>query len=120
MPTVKIELARGKEIDTLLKIKTLVMDAVATALQLAPTDRNVRLMEYEPMFFEPKPPYEILIEIALMSGRTNETKKSIFKAIVENLETNLKIERTKVFIVLNEQPKENWGIKGGISASELN
>jgi len=24
-----------------------------------------------------------------------------------------------VFIVLNEQPRENWGIRGGIPASEI-
>ena len=119
MPTVKIELSQGKDKDTLIKIKDLVMDAVAEALQLKPADRNVRLLEYDSDFFEPKPPYEIMIEIALISGRTPETKKKVFSLIVENLETKLGIERTKVFIVLNEQPKENWGIRGGIPASEL-
>jgi 4-oxalocrotonate tautomerase family enzyme len=66
-----------------------------------------------------KRPYAILIEITLFSGRTAETKKNLFRSIVDSLHSKLAIDKDAVFIVLNEQPRENWGIRGGIPASEI-
>jgi len=119
MPTVKIELSKGKDKQTLTKIKDLVMDSVVESLQLLPDDRNVRLIEYEPAFFQMRPPYEILIEISMFSGRTKETKKKLFQSIVDKLDSNGIINKKNVLITLNEQPLGNWGARGGIPADEL-
>ncbi|MGC3977120.1 MAG: tautomerase family protein [Paludibacteraceae bacterium] len=118
MPLVKIELAKGLAKDTLLELKKSVMNSVVEVLQLPDNDRNIRLMEYEPEFFSMKNPYEILIEITIFSGRTKETKKKLFQTIVQKLST-IHIEKENVFIVLNEQPLENWGVRGGIPADEI-
>lgn len=118
MPLVKIELAKGRNNETLLKLKDLVMNSVVEALELPDDDRNIRLIEYEPEFFSMKNPYEILIEITLFSGRTKETKKKLFQTIVQKLST-IHIEKENVFIILNEQPLENWGVRGGIPANEI-
>lgn len=120
MPAVKIELQTGKDQQTLIKIRDLVMDAVVEVLQLPADDRNIRLMEYQPEFFQMKPPYEMLIEISLFTGRTKDTKKKLFQSIVERLASARLIEKEKVFIILNEQIAENWGIRGGIPADEIN
>jgi Tautomerase enzyme. len=119
MPTVKIELLIGRDRPTLIKIRDFVMDSVVEVLQLPADDRNIRLIEYQPELFQMKPPYEILIEISLFTGRTKETKRKLFQTIVDRLESNILIEKNKIFIVLNEQPAENWGIRGGIPADEL-
>lgn len=119
MPIVKIELLIGKDIQTLIKIRDFVMDSVVEILQLPADDRNIRLIEYQPELFQMKPPYEILIEISLFTGRIKETKRKLFQTIVDRLESNVLIEKNKVFIVLNEQPSENWGVRGGIPADEL-
>lgn len=119
MPTVKIELLIGKDRQTLIKIRDFVMDSVVEILQLPADDRNVRLIEHQPELFQMKPPYEILIEISLFTGRTKETKRKLFQTIVDRLESNVLIDKNKVFIVLNEQPAENWGVRGGIPADEL-
>jgi len=119
MPTVKIELSKGKDKQTLTKIKDLAMDSVVESLQLLPDDRNVRLIEYEPAFFQMRPPYEILIEISMFSGRTKETKKKLFQSIVDKLDSNGIINKKNVLITLNEQPLGNWGARGGIPADEL-
>ena len=95
------------------------MDSVVEILQLPADDRNVRLIEHQPELFQMKPPYEILIEISLFTGRTKETKRKLFQTIVDRLESNVLIDKNKVFIVLNEQPAENWGVRGGIPADEL-
>jgi len=119
MPVVKIELSIGRDRPTLIKIRNSVMDSVVDTLQLPADDRNVRLIEYQPELFLMKPPYEILIEISLFAGRTKETKRKLFQTIVDRLESNGLIEKKKVFIILNEQPLENWGIRGGIPADEI-
>jgi hypothetical protein len=61
MPTVKIELQIGRDKDTLIKLKEIVIDAVAEALQLPSNDRNIRLIDYQPDMFEMKEPYKVMI-----------------------------------------------------------
>lgn len=119
MPTVKIELAGGKEMKTLVNIRDSVMDAVVEALKLPPDDRNIRIIEYPPTLFQMKPPYEMLIEISMFEGRTKETKKKLFQTIVNKLEVNGSIAREKVLITINEQSMGNWGVRGGIPADEI-
>lgn len=118
MPLVKIELIEGHNNDTLLSLQGNVMDSVVKVLELPDNDRNIRLQQYKPGFFSMKPPYEILIEISLFKGRTTKTKKLLYQTIIENLR-NLDIKKESVFILLNEQPLENWGVRGGIPASEI-
>ncbi|SHF35518.1 tautomerase family protein [Dysgonomonas macrotermitis] len=119
MPLIKIELKKGLDKQTLLSLKDTVMEAIICILQLPDDDKNIRLIEHEPDFFQLGSPYEILVEITLFSGRTKETKKELYKTIAENL-TSIGIEKEKVFIVLNEQPAINWGLRGGIPADEIN
>jgi phenylpyruvate tautomerase PptA (4-oxalocrotonate tautomerase family) len=103
----------------LLKLKELVMNAVVDALQLPADDRNIRICEYKPELFNMKSPYEILVEITMFSGRTTETKKKLYQNITSSLEQNEICSKQNVFIVLNEQPQENWGVRGGIPANEV-
>lgn len=119
MPLVKIELEEGKNKETLLKIRDLVMDSVVESLSLPLDDRNIRIIEYKAGLFQMKSPYEIIIEILMFSGRAKATKKKLYQKIVDSLFNSLKIDKNKVFIILNEQPLENWGIRGGIPADEI-
>lgn len=119
MPLVKVELAKRNDKQVIAQIRDLVMDAVVEVLQLPADDRNIRVIEYEPEYFQMKPPYEMLIEVSMFSGRTKETKKKLFQTIVNNLSAKGLIAKEKVFILLNEQPMENWGVKGGIPADEI-
>jgi phenylpyruvate tautomerase PptA (4-oxalocrotonate tautomerase family) len=119
MALVKIELAEGKDVQTLIKMRDIVMDSVVESLKLPDDDRNIRIIEYRTDLFQMKQLYEIIIEITMFSGRSKETKKKLFQMIADNLFNGLRIEKAKIFIVLNEQPMENWGIKGGIPADEI-
>jgi 4-oxalocrotonate tautomerase family enzyme len=119
MPLVKIELEEGQSNEVLIKMQQVVMGAVVEALKLKDDDRNMRLIEYKKGFFSMKKPYEIIIEITMFLGRTHETKKRLYKLIAERLQQNLGIDKEKLFIVVLESSKENWGIKGGIPADEL-
>ena len=95
------------------------MDSVVESLKLPTDDRNVRLIEYEADFFQMKPPYEILIEISMFIERTKDTKRKLYQTIVSKLESQCLIDKKKVFIVLHELPLENWGVRGGIPANEI-
>lgn len=119
MPTILIELASGQPKENLVSIMNSVMDSVVDILQLLQNDRNIRIVEYPPELFQLKPPYTMLIGISMFQGRTTATKKKLFQAIVNNLELYGLIEKEKVLITLNEQPMENWGVRGGIPASEI-
>ena len=58
------------------------------------------------------------IEISMFIGRSLQAKKELYRGIVSNL-GNLGVLASDVFIVLHEIPLENWGIRGGIPASEV-
>jgi len=45
-------------------------------------------------------------------------QKELYQNIVANL-GKLRILKSDVFIVLHEIPLENWGIRGGVPASEI-
>lgn len=119
MPLVKVELKKGREKAEVLKIRDAIMDSVVEGLKLPNDDRNIRVTEYEGEFFTLNNPYEVLIEITMFSGRSLETKKILFEKIVNVLEEKSLLKKNQIFIILNEQPKVNWGIRGGIPASEI-
>jgi len=119
MPQIKIELAKGNSNEFLKSLINTVMDSVQEILGLQANDRNIRLMEYDKTLFSTKPPYKILIEISLFSGRTFETKKKLYQTIVSRASEKLDLKKEEFFILLNEQPKENWGIRGGIPGNEV-
>lgn len=119
MPLIKVELAKGNDKHFVLALFETVQDAVQQGLRLPQDDRNIRLIEYEPEFLTLKEPYQVLVEITLFQGRSKEAKKELFRQLVGALEEKLGIPPETVFIVLNEQPLENWGLRGGIPADEL-
>jgi phenylpyruvate tautomerase PptA (4-oxalocrotonate tautomerase family) len=118
MPLIKIELKEGRGKAGILKLRDIVMDCVVNVLMIPADERNIRVLEYREDYFQMKPPYEILIEISMFSGRTREIKNRLFQSLVNTLEDKLGIGKEKIFILLNEQPHENWGIRGGIPTDQ--
>ncbi|MPM06082.1 putative protein.1 [bioreactor metagenome] len=119
MPLVKIETIKGRDRKFLLLLIDSVMNSVQSVLALPADDRNIRLIEYDQELFVMKEPYKYLIEITLFSGRTLNTRKALYANIVSTLEEKAGIRKEEVFIVLNEQPPENWGVRGGTAASDI-
>jgi phenylpyruvate tautomerase PptA (4-oxalocrotonate tautomerase family) len=119
MPVVRIEIKRGQTKEFKLQFMDTVHESMMETLKLPAGDRNIRLMEYDADFFDTKPPYEYFIEIIMFAGRTKETKSVLYKTIVKKLQEKLDIHPETIFIVVNEQPTDNWGIRGGISATDI-
>jgi phenylpyruvate tautomerase PptA (4-oxalocrotonate tautomerase family) len=105
------------------KRKTLdaVHEALVQAFKIPESDRTQKIAEFDDENFEipeGKTLKYTLIEIAVFPGRSREAKKKLFRLIVEKL-GQLGVPAMDVFILLNEQPLDNWGIRGGQMASEV-
>lgn len=119
MPLVRIELIKGKSKEFKRALMDSVHESLVEILMIPENDKNQRLAEYDPDCFDSKPPYEYFIELTMFAGRTKETKSKLFRSIVDKLQHYLNIEPQSVLIVINDQPTENWGVRGGIPASDI-
>jgi phenylpyruvate tautomerase PptA (4-oxalocrotonate tautomerase family) len=121
MPLVKIETRRIWGASEKKEIMEAVHSSMRAALKIPENDRNIRFHEYHPDDFQVPPDKNesyILVEISMFIGRSLQAKKELYRGIVANL-NKLGILASDVFIVLHEVPLENWGIRGGIPASEV-
>jgi phenylpyruvate tautomerase PptA (4-oxalocrotonate tautomerase family) len=123
MPLVKIEIRKGKSGE----YKKALMDGVHRALvdcfKVPEKNRNQRLYELDAENFEIASGHTddfIIVELTVFQGRSLDAKRILYKSIVDNLEKDLGISRSEVLIVINETPMENWGVYGGVPASEAN
>jgi phenylpyruvate tautomerase PptA (4-oxalocrotonate tautomerase family) len=119
MQIVKIDYRKGKSKGFIRVFMESIHESMIKTLMIPIDDRNQRVLEYDLDFFDSKAPYEYFIEIVMFAGRIKETKSKLFKSIVDKLHDSLDINPQSVFIVINEQPMDKWGIRGGISASDI-
>jgi len=123
MPSVLIEIRRAIAADEESRLMEAVHAALREAFKLLPGDRNVRLIAHEPHRFacppdRSHPELYTHISIDAFAGRSLDAKRALYRGIVEKLE-GLGIPRDHVKILLRELPKENWGIRGGQAACDL-
>jgi phenylpyruvate tautomerase PptA (4-oxalocrotonate tautomerase family) len=60
----------------------------------------------------------VLVEVTMFAGRSRQAKRQLYQALVRNF-GELGVAPTDVFVVLQEPPMDNWGIRGGRMASEV-
>ncbi|MGB9980457.1 tautomerase family protein [Methanobacterium sp.] len=122
MPLVKVEIIKGKSEAHKKAILDGVHEALVQAIKIPDYDRFQRLYELDKANFEypeTKTDNVTLIEITMFKGRTLESKKALYKTITDNLAQNPGIDGNDITIVLHEPPLENWGVKGGKPANEV-
>jgi phenylpyruvate tautomerase PptA (4-oxalocrotonate tautomerase family) len=59
-----------------------------------------------------------IVTITMFAGRTTETKRLLYRRVVER-RSSCDVGPDDVLIVLDEVPVENWGVGGGISATQV-
>ncbi|MBF0549060.1 MAG: tautomerase family protein [Deltaproteobacteria bacterium] len=121
MPLVKISILRGRSVAEKKDLLDAVHSALVDAFKIPEMDRNQRLVEFDPVNFEipsGKSDNYVLVELTVFPGRSIETKRRLYQRIVKKI-GDLDISPDDVFIVLHEPPLENWGIRGGIPAIEI-
>lgn len=122
MPIVKISILKGKADDYKKALLDGVHDALVDTIKIPDYDRFQRLYEFENNNFEypqNKTNNVTIIEITLFKGRSFKAKKALYSAIINNLALNPGIDGNDITIVLLEPSLENWGIKGGKPANEV-
>ncbi len=122
MPLVRITIRSGKSINYKKALLDGIHESLVQAFKIPEHDRYQILHELDAEHFEaPQVKTEniTMIEITAFKGRSSETKKDLYRAIVENLAKNPGIKGDDIMIIVHEPPLENWGIRGGKPASEV-
>ncbi len=121
MPLVKVSLLKGKSKEEKEALLNAIHAALIEAFKIPENDRSQRIFEFEPENFEipeGKTSNYTLIEMDVFPGRSIEAKRKLYQTIVQNLQ-KLDIQTSDVLIVLNEPQFDNWGVRGGVPASEI-
>lgn len=121
MPLAKIEVRKSWPPEQVQAIIEAVYLAQRDALKVPEHDRHIRFVEHKPERFHIPPGRTenyTLVEISIFEGRSVEAKRSLYQKIVQNF-GRLGIAPSDILIVLHEVPLENWGIRGGVPASEV-
>ncbi|GIQ77865.1 tautomerase [Bradyrhizobium sp. RD5-C2] len=120
MPSTRITTgiwARGIETEVIEAVQ----DALLAALKIPDYDRYVVLDLYDDAArIVPTGRSEryTRIEILLFSGRSLAAKRALYSAVVANLAA-LGVPANEIKTVLIEVPSDNWGLRGGLPASEI-
>ncbi|GGC55982.1 tautomerase family protein [Hoyosella rhizosphaerae] len=124
MPTAQIEVRRQYSEADEVGIIDAVHAALVDAFRIPAEDKHVRLVVHEPHRFasSPKhanPEFCTLITIDCYAGRSIEAKRKLYSQIVQRL-APFGIDPLDVLITVREFPIENWGIRGGQAACDVN
>lgn len=122
MPFVKISLRKGQSPEYKRSILDGVHAALVEAFLIPDEDRHQQVYELDQNDFEipsAKSNRFVVIEIIAFQGRSFAAKKKLYALIVQNLGKSPGIAGDDILIILHEPEKENWGIRGGRPASEV-
>ncbi|NOU18884.1 MAG: tautomerase family protein [Bacteroidales bacterium] len=121
MPLVRIEIEKGRSPEYKKAILDGVHQALVETIKIPDNDRRQRLYELDADHFEHtgRTDQYTIIEVTMFKGRSNEAKKALFRRLVDLLITNPGIPSNDITIIIHEPALENWGIRGGYPASEI-
>jgi phenylpyruvate tautomerase PptA (4-oxalocrotonate tautomerase family) len=121
MPLIRVEIREGWSPAEKAGLLDAIHAAAAEALRIPDEDRTQILTEHPADAFEIPPGKGdrfTLVEVTMFAGRSPDAKRRLYRAVVTNL-GRLGIPPSDVLIVLHEVPLENWGIRGGTPASDV-
>lgn len=123
MPSVLIEVRREYSVETEEALMEAVHSALRAAFKIKPEDRNVRLLVHKPHRFacppdRERPEFYTHVSIDCFAGRSIDAKRHLYKTIVENLKP-FGIPGNHIKILLREISADNWGIRGGQAACDV-
>jgi phenylpyruvate tautomerase PptA (4-oxalocrotonate tautomerase family) len=121
MPLVRLEIRQGRSVTQKQALMNAAHAALVEALRIPDQDRMQRIVEHAREDFELPPGRSddfVLVEVTMFAGRSRQAKRHLYQALVRNF-GKLRIAPADVFVVLHEPPMENWGIRGGQMASEV-
>jgi phenylpyruvate tautomerase PptA (4-oxalocrotonate tautomerase family) len=121
MPLIRVEIREGWSRAEKARLLDAIHAAAVEALRIPDEDRTQTLTERLAEAFELPPGKSdrfTLVEVTMFAGRSLDAKRRLYRAVVMNL-GRLGIPASDVLIVLHEVRLENWGIRGGTPASDV-
>jgi len=123
VPSTQIEVRRPYGPADEVAIIDAVHESLVAAFAIPPGDRHVRLVVHDPHRFATaprltQPDAYTLVTIDCFAGRSTDAKRSLYRSIVGGL-ARFGIPEDHVTIVLRESATENWGIRGGRAACDV-
>ncbi|HCU54061.1 MAG TPA: tautomerase family protein [Gammaproteobacteria bacterium] len=121
MPITRIEVKRNWPAEKQQYLIEATHAAMVEALQIPEHDKLIRFIEHRPEHFAVPPGVSenyTLVEVSLFPGRSLEAKRKLYQGIVTRF-SKIGIHPKDIRIVLYEIPMDNWGIRGGVPASEV-
>lgn len=123
MPSTVIEVRRQYSVAEEVAIIDAVHLALVSAFGIPHGDKHVRLISHEPHRFAhsptlAQPDLYTFVAIDCFAGRSVQAKRNLYREIVNEL-SRLGIPADHVTIVLRESALENWGIRGGQAACDV-
>jgi phenylpyruvate tautomerase PptA (4-oxalocrotonate tautomerase family) len=121
MPLIRVAIREGWSPAEKAGLLDAIHAAAVEALRIPDEDRTQMLTEHPAEAFEIPPGKGdrfTLVEVTMFAGRSLDAKRRLYRAVVTNL-GRLGIPPSDVLIVLHEVPLENWGIRGGTPASDV-
>lgn len=122
MPLVRIDLREGTTPEYRQAIADAVYKALVSAAGAPVNDKFVIVTEHPPenlvmdkTYLVERSDQALIIQITFNSGRTLDTKKALYEAVANGLNTDIGIRLEDVFISLVEVPKENWSFGLGVA-----
>jgi phenylpyruvate tautomerase PptA (4-oxalocrotonate tautomerase family) len=120
MPLVTITLRPGRTPEQKHAIMQAVHVSLVESFKIPAWDFNQRILELRPEDFhipENKSDLYTLVEMTVFPGRSLAAKRQLYQSAVTRLKA-LGIPEGDITFVLHEPPLDNWGIRGGLPASE--
>ena len=123
MPSTIIEVRRRYQPSQEVAIIDAVHDALVAAFRIPDGDKHVRLVVHEPHRFAVAPGLATpesytLVGIDCFAGRSVQATRSLYREITGRLSA-LGIPPDHVTVLIRESALENWGIRGGRAACDI-
>lgn len=121
MPIVKISIRKGRTDTEKKALLNSIHMALVEAFEIPDHDRVQRIDEYGENEFEipnNRTDKFTVIEITILPGRSFNAKKKLYQLIFSHLNT-LGYNDNDAVVILYEPELNNWGVRGGRSASEI-
>lgn len=121
MPSARIEVRKKWTRSEKDRMILALHESMVECLKIPEHDKLIRFLEHEPEDFVVPPGCSenyVLVEISLFSGRSLDAKRALYTSVVTKF-TEIGIPKKDIFIVMHDVPRDNWGIRGGIPASEI-
>jgi phenylpyruvate tautomerase PptA (4-oxalocrotonate tautomerase family) len=123
MPSTTIDVCREYSPAEESAIIDAVHDALVAAFKIPARDKHVRLAVHEQHRLVGSPDLErperyTLVTVDCFAGRSVDAKRSLYRQIVDGL-ARFEIPADHISVLVRESPRENWGIRGGQAACDV-